>query len=67
MLTAEQCQTFAREYKNMLQASNISTDRAFILKNISRSFAGLASQLDMLAANTRDEKLAQRAGSPTGR
>ena len=56
MLTAAQCQVLAREFKQMSQASNISKDRAFILKNIARSLAGLASQLDILAAKIRDEK-----------
>ena len=56
MLTAAQCQTLARECKSMSQAPNISEDVAFILKNIARSYAGLASQLDMLAAKMRDTK-----------
>jgi len=56
MLTAEQCQAFAREFKRMSQATNISMERAFILKNISRSLAGLAGQLDRLAAKIREEK-----------
>jgi len=58
MLTAAQCQALARHYKDESQATNISKDRASILKNISRSFTGLATQLDMLAAKIRDEAAA---------
>jgi len=56
MLTAAQCQAFAQQYKGMSLVPDISKDRAFLLKNIARSFAGLASQLDMLAAKVRDEQ-----------
>jgi hypothetical protein len=54
-LTAAQCQELANHYKSLSQLSGISTDRAFILKNIARSLAGLASQLDRLAVLMRDE------------
>ena len=56
MLTAAQCQALAKEYKDLAQESDISADRAALLNNIGRSFKGLATQLDMLAANTRDGK-----------
>ena len=54
-LTAAQCQELANHYKSLSQLPGISTDRAFILKNIARSLAGLASQLDRLAVLMRDE------------
>ena len=54
-LTAAQCQELANLYKSLSKLPGISTDRAFILKNIARSLAGLASQLDRLAVLTRDE------------
>ena len=55
MMTAAQFQELADHYKALSQTPGISTDRAFILKNIARSLAGLASQLDRLAALMRDE------------
>ncbi|MCD9825325.1 hypothetical protein [Bradyrhizobium japonicum] len=56
MLTVAQCQELAIEYKTLSQVPDISKDRAGLLKNIARSFVGLASQLDRLAADMRDEK-----------
>jgi len=56
MLTAAQCETLANKYRELSQAQNISKSRAGILRNIARSYAGLASQLDRLAANIRDER-----------
>ena len=54
-LTAAQCQELGNHYKSLSRLPGISTDRAFILKNIARSLAGLASQLDRLAVLMRDE------------
>ena len=56
MLTAEECRALAQKYKIMSQAPNISNEQAFILKNISRSYVGLATQLDTLAIKLRDER-----------
>jgi hypothetical protein len=56
VLTAEECRALAQKYKIMSQAPNISNEQAFILKNISRSYAGLATQLDTLAVKLRDER-----------
>ncbi|WP_082905858.1 hypothetical protein [Bradyrhizobium centrolobii] len=55
MITAAGCQELANQYKALSQASSNSVERAFLLKNIARSFTGLATQLDRLAALTRDE------------
>lgn len=55
MITAAKCQELANHYKALSQASGTSADRAFIMKNIARSFSSLATQLDRLAALTRDE------------
>ena len=55
MMTAAQCKELANHYKSLSQLPGISTDRAFILKNIARSLVGLASQLDRLAVLMRDE------------
>jgi hypothetical protein len=55
MLTAAQCQAFASQYKAMSEAPQISEKRAMTLRNIARSFTGLATQLDRLAADIRDD------------
>ena len=54
-MTAVECRQLANHYKALAREASISSDRAFVLKNIARSFAGLASQLDRLAALMRDE------------
>ena len=54
-ISAEQCRAVASEYKRRSLLANISNDRAFIMKNISRSLMGLATQLDSLAIKTREE------------
>jgi hypothetical protein len=56
MITAAQCLEMAHRYRTLSQTSGISKDRAFIMKNIARSFTGLAGQLDRLDALTRDEQ-----------
>ncbi|MBR0751596.1 hypothetical protein JQ604_05335 [Bradyrhizobium jicamae] len=55
VMTAAQCQELAEHYKSLARAHGATKDREFMLKNIARSFTGLASQLDRLAALTRDE------------
>jgi hypothetical protein len=57
MLTPAQCRALAGEYKSMSQSTTVSKERAFIMSNIARSLMGLATQLDMLAAKMRDEKV----------
>ena len=63
MLTTAQCQALAKEYqalakeyKDLAQEPDIPTDRAAQLNKIVRSFKGLATEFDMLAANMRDGK-----------
>jgi hypothetical protein len=55
MITAAKCRDLATHYKTLSSASNTSEDRAFLLRNIARSFAGVAGQLDRLDALVRDE------------
>jgi hypothetical protein len=55
MLTSTQCRALAKEYKDLARRAGVSEDSAFIMTNIARSLNGLATQLDMLAAKTRDE------------
>jgi len=53
MITAATCQEEAQRYKAL--SDDVSLARASVLKNIARSFIGLSSQLDRLAALKRDE------------
>lgn len=66
MITAAECQELANHYKALSQATDTSVDRAFLMKNIARSFNGLATQLDKLAALTRDEARRTQARRLTG-
>jgi hypothetical protein len=50
MPTAAQCQALAKEYKDLAQEPGIPADQAAQLNKIVRSFKGLATELDMLAA-----------------
>jgi hypothetical protein len=54
-MTPAQCEAYAAEYKSLAQQSGITEGRAAMLKNVARTFTGLASQLDRLAAHTRDQ------------
>lgn len=60
MLTAEEAMAQAAEYKKRAQCSDISKDRAFLLTLTARTLTTLASQLDRLAANERDEARSEK-------
>ncbi|WP_314958253.1 hypothetical protein [Bradyrhizobium cosmicum] len=62
MFDAAKCQELAIEYKALAQLSDVSVQRAMLQKNIARTFTGLASQLDRLAALMRDEAQRLRSG-----
>jgi hypothetical protein len=64
MLTAAQCQKYADQYKSLAQQADTTEQRAVLLKNIARSFASLANQLDRLTVLLREE--AQSKVSPDG-
>jgi hypothetical protein len=51
-----ECREHADHYKRLSSASGISKDRADILKNIARTYVGLAGQLDRLASLARNEQ-----------
>jgi hypothetical protein len=55
MLTAAQCQKFADEYKSLARQTDVTEQRVALLKNVARSFVGVASQLDRLDALVREE------------
>lgn len=65
MITAAKCTELASYYKNLSQVCGTSIDRAFLMKNIARSFTGLAGQLDRLTALTRAEEKRARGTSVT--
>lgn len=55
MIDSATCRDASEHYKALSKAPGISSARASVLKNIARSFRGLSTQLDRLAALTRDE------------
>jgi hypothetical protein len=55
MLTVSQCQKYADQYKSLARQADTTEQRAILLKNIARSFASLANQLDRLATLLREE------------
>ncbi|WLA47739.1 hypothetical protein QIH80_39960 [Bradyrhizobium elkanii] len=56
MINIAECREQANHYKRLSGVSGISKDRAAALKNIARSFVGLAGQLDRLASRARNEQ-----------
>ncbi|WP_441268096.1 hypothetical protein AB7G19_22295 [Bradyrhizobium sp. 215_C5_N1_1] len=51
-----ECREHADHYKRLSSASGISKDRATALRNIARTYVGLAGQLDRLASLARNEQ-----------
>ncbi|MDI3560022.1 hypothetical protein [Bradyrhizobium sp. Arg816] len=56
LINIAECLEYADHYKRLSGASGISKDRAAVLKNIARTFVGLAGQLDRLATLARSEE-----------
>ena len=50
-MTATQCRELAEQLKTRAREAGISEKRATILMSMARSYAGLASQLDLLASD----------------
>jgi hypothetical protein len=63
MITATKCKDLAKQYKALSSAPNTSENRAFLLRNIAKSLAGLAGQLERLDTLIRDEKPRRRASA----
>ncbi|MCK1710273.1 MULTISPECIES: hypothetical protein [unclassified Bradyrhizobium] len=61
MFDAARCQELAIESKALAKSSDISAERAILLKNVARTLTGLVNQLDRLASLTRDEARHARA------
>jgi hypothetical protein len=55
MPTAQQCKTYAAEYKRLGMETDISIRRATLLMAISQSWATLANQLDHLTVIMEEE------------
>lgn len=55
MITTARCKELANYYKALCSNPHISEDRAFLLRNIARSLAGVAGQLERLDAVTKEE------------
>ncbi|MCS3895593.1 hypothetical protein M2171_004726 [Bradyrhizobium japonicum USDA 38] len=56
VINIAECRELADHYKGLSGASGISKARAAVLKNIARTFVGLAGQLDRLASLARNEQ-----------
>ncbi len=55
MLTAAECEVYAKEFGSLARQPDISEDRAAAFKNVARTFKGLSGQLDRLAAMQRND------------
>ncbi|WP_128971717.1 hypothetical protein [Bradyrhizobium tropiciagri] len=55
-MTAADCRKLTSEYRAQAKQAGISEKRASLLTNISRTFSGLASQLEMLEADVAAEQ-----------
>jgi len=56
VINIAECREHADRYKRLSGASGISKDRAAVMRNIARTFVGLAGQLDRLASLARTEQ-----------
>ena len=56
LINSAECQEHADHYKRLSGAGGISQSRAALLKNIARTYVGLAGQLDRLASLARNEQ-----------
>jgi hypothetical protein len=55
-MTAAKARKLASEYRARSMETGISQKRTSLLTNISRTFSGLASQLEMLEADVAEER-----------
>ena len=56
MRTAEECRHLARQYQDQTNKAGTSPRMATVLKNMSKSFSGLANQYDVLFAIAAEER-----------
>jgi hypothetical protein len=59
MQTADECRKLAQQYLDQANQPGISPRMATVLRNMSRSFAGLASQYDVFFEIAAEEKRRQ--------
>lgn len=55
MLTADECRRLAKTYRDKAAETGIHPNAAHVLNNISKSFSGLANQLEMLKAIEKEQ------------
>jgi hypothetical protein len=56
MQSAKQCRRLAQEYLDQSKMPGVSPSMAAVLRNILRSFTGLASQYQLLAVIAEEER-----------
>jgi hypothetical protein len=59
MVSAEECRKLANQYLDQANRSGVSPRMANVLRDMSWSFAGLASQYDMLRLIAEEESRQQ--------
>jgi hypothetical protein len=59
MVSAEECRKLANQYLDQANRSGVSPRMANVLRDMSRSFAGLASLYDMLRIIAEEESRQQ--------
>lgn len=59
MYSADQCRKLSRQYQAQASRPGTSPKMASVLSNIARSFAGLASQYEILATVADEERRSQ--------
>jgi hypothetical protein len=56
MKSAEECRKLAQQYLNQANMRGVSPRMAAVLRSMSRSFAGLASQYQLLGVIAAEER-----------
>jgi len=56
MMTSGECRKLALSFRDRACEAQISAKKATILKNVARSYSGLAHQLEMLDSCVREER-----------
>jgi hypothetical protein len=56
MLTVNECRKLAKAYRDKAEATGVSQKEATVLKNIAKSFSGLASQFEILVAISKERR-----------
>ncbi|MGY2937456.1 hypothetical protein ACVWZ6_007058 [Bradyrhizobium sp. GM6.1] len=57
MITSTHCRDFSQPVQDTFLRPNTSEDRAYLLRNIAKSFAGVAGQFELLPERSRRYKV----------